>query len=250
MYRLNFSLAKKLVELNPVSALLARKHMDRIIDTVLKQTATFPDESTDEAGSVNRDNGSLDQLLPLGLSCRPKQEVSQRMGQTLEQHGAILQLPGRPEIISVKILKDSIYIKWKLASENNELAASDRTMSYSLQCFADVPFEFKKDKVFNFNKRFQNQVSVAGLTPDSGFRDEESERSSQASENRTAGPSLPSLLPTLPSGNNVSLVALQETATSTPKINIPGVKPPGPAGIYYHLMNYESYILISVLRSD
>lgn len=238
MYIYVFTLAKKLSELNPVSALLARKHMDKIIDTVLKQTAIFPEESTD----TDPVGGSYDQLMPLGLNCRPKQEVSQRMSQTLEQHGAILQLPGKPEIVSIKIHKESIHIKWKLLTENDELPF-DRTMSYSLNCFADVPLEFKKNKILNFNKRFQNQLS--GRTPDSGFKDEESDRSSQASENRPAGPSLPSLLPSLPT-NNVSLVTLQETS-STPKISIEPTA--GMWNYVYSALQYTLFIICIQLRT-
>ena len=181
--------------------------MDSVLNTVLKQTVSLPDDSIDGEDSCTHHVGT--QLLPLGL--RSKDEVSKRMSHILEQHGAILQLPEKPIFRHVKVLKDYIMIQWKLSEENSEVA-SDRTLSYSLQCFADVPFKFQKDKLFNFNKRFQNvnHHSMTGLSPDSGYQDEGSDRSSQASENRPSL-NLPSLPPTLHSNNNVSLVALQET---------------------------------------
>lgn len=201
--------AKRLLELNPVSALLARKHMDSVIDTVLKQTVSFPSDTDDgEEEYHTQQNVITSQLLPIGL--KPKQELSTRMSQVLEQHGAILQLPEQPTINCVRVMKDCIMIQWKLFEENNEVA-SDRTLSYCLQCFADVPFKFKKNKLFDFNKRFQsiNHQLPTGFTPDSGYQDEASERSSQTSDNKT-GPCLPSLPPSLRNTNNVSLVALQE----------------------------------------
>ena len=214
--------ARRLLELNPVSALLARKHVDSIFDTVLKHTASIPDESVDSKDDNRYMHHVGTQLLPLGL--RPKEEMSKRMSHILEQHGAILQLPEKPVFKHVKVVKDYILIQWKL-NEDTTIVASDRTLSYSLQCFADVPFKFQKDRLFNFNKRFQNIIhpTTTGLSPDSGFQDDRSERSSQTSG---MGLNLPSLPPTIHSNNNISLIALQETTNRIHQSNkniIPGV---------------------------
>ena len=208
--------ARRLLDLNPVQTLLARKHIDSVMDTALKQTASFSDESSDEEDTDTKQKDCGSHLLPVGL--RPKQELAGKIQQVLEQHGAILQLPEKPIFSKMKIFKDYIEMHWKVTEENIEVA-SDRTLSYSLQCFADVPFKFQKGKFFNLSRRMHNINLHSGFSPDSGFQDEGSERSSEASENQ--GTTLPSITPSIHSNHNVSLVALQAQADmnhSNPKI--------------------------------
>lgn len=202
-------LASQLLELNSVSALIARNHMDKCMDAVLKQTAVFSPgdhESTD--GRANT------QLLTVGLMS--KNELASRLQQVFVQHGAVLQLPEKPVFVDLKITMNLITIFWELPSQNLEVTA-DRTQVFSLQCFADVPFKFKKEKLITMNKRFLG----AGVSPESGFYDP-SEISSQQSEER--GGLLPSIPPSLLGSRNISLITMnslqnKHQASDTPTLD-------------------------------
>ena len=194
----------RLLEINPISALLTRKHMDSVLDNVLKQTAAFTPSSRNEDNTQK----SNMQLLPVGL--RPKSELTSKLQQVLNQHGAVLQLPGKVVLSHVSVHSTSIVLRWELPDQNAEVTA-DRTLIFSLQCYADVPFKFKKDKIVNFNKRLLNiGTNSSCLSQDSGYyQDGSSDCTSQASDIKSGN--LPSIPPSLrtSSSHNVSLITMQ-----------------------------------------
>ena len=189
----------KLLDLNPISALLARKHVDNALDCTLKQTSLFPDV-VDESNNT--------QLLPLGL--RPKQEITSKLQQVLEQHGTILQLPERPILLEARVHSKSISIKWEISDENLKVT-NDRTQAFSLHCFADVPLKFKREKLQNFHNRrllSVNSNSPGPSSHDSGYQDcSSADTMSQVSDGRL--PLLPASMRTS-SNHNVSLITMQQ----------------------------------------
>ena len=201
---ISFITVTRLLEINPISALLTRKHMDNVLDNVLKQTASFT------PSPYNEDNTQKSnmQLLPVGL--RPKSELTSKLQQVLNQHGAVLQLPGKVVISNISVHSTSIVLRWELPDQNAEVTA-DRTLIFSLQCYADVPFKFKKDKLVNFKKRFLNiGANSPGLSQDSGYhQDGSSDCTSQSSDIKSYNlPSIPASLRTS-SSHNVSLITMQ-----------------------------------------
>lgn len=80
---------------------------------------------------------------------------------SLEQHGAILQLPPKPEFETIKVTTNTISLEWKMPPES---VALDRTLTYSLHCYADVPAKLKVR--LGMKKRLLSMVS-----PESGFED-------------------------------------------------------------------------------
>ena len=168
--------------------------MDKCMDTVLKQTATFSPSSRD-----GKEGRATPQLLTVGLMS--KNELSTRLQSMFAQHGAVLQLPEKPVFVDIKITSNLITLCWQIPNQNLEVTA-DRTQVFSLQCFADVPFKFKKEKLMTINKRF---LSSAGMSPESGFYDP-SEVSSQQSEERSG--LLPSIPPSLLGSRTISLVTM------------------------------------------
>jgi hypothetical protein len=188
----------RLLDINPISALLARKHVDSSIDDVLKQTDTFSDQSEDKNHS---------QIIPVGL--RPQQELSSKLHQILNQHGIILQLPDQPVFKEVTIhLNKSIHLHWEIPNQTHLEVTSDGTRVFSLYCFADVPFKFKKDKFQNLNRQLLH-IKSANSPADSGYQDTASdETTSQASDMKiNQFPSIPASLRTC-SSQNVSLVTM------------------------------------------
>lgn len=178
--------------------------MDSVLDNVLKQTAAFTPSSRNEDNSQK----SNMQLLPVSL--RPKSELTSKLQQVLNQHGAVLQLPGKVVLSHVSVHSTSIVLRWELPDQNTEVTA-DRTLIFSLQCYADVPFKFKKDKIVNFNKRLLNIGTTSpGLSQDSGYhQDGSSDCTSQASDIKSGN--LPSIPPSLrtSSSHNESLITMQ-----------------------------------------
>ena len=88
--------ARKLLQLNSITALLSRKHMDISFDRALKQT--------------------MDSKMPtippdVPLSLLPN--VMPSLMSSLEQHGAILQLPPKPEFEAIKVTANTISLEWK-----------------------------------------------------------------------------------------------------------------------------------------
>ena len=199
------------MELNPISALLVSKHANLALDTVLKQSASFTSDQEDNDGnnfSISNHTSNT-QLLPLGL--RPRAELAQKLEQVLILQGAILQLPEMPTFTDIHIGTSSIFLTWRLEEENEEVA-SDSTLVFVLQCFADVPFKYKKEKLATFNRRLVHNTSA--LSPvDSGYQDGTSDASSQTSEAKV------STLPSIPDSLHNSRNVISLTTTQTPDRN-------------------------------
>lgn len=209
------------MELNATSTLLSRKHIDSAIENVLKQTEKFSLED------IDCDEKGGNQILPVGL--RPKQELTSKLQQVLNQHGLVLQLPEQPVFVEVKIqFGKSINLQWELPDQKNQEVTSDGTRSFSLHCFADVPFKFKKDKFQSFNRHLLQvkKTNSPGLSTDSGYQDGVSDTTSLISDNKSSTlPILPAPLRTN-SNYNVSLITMQtpdskidENGTSKSSLN-------------------------------
>ena len=169
--------ARKLLQLNSITALLSRKHMDISFDRALKQT--------------------MDSKMPtippdVPLSLLPN--VMPSLMSSLEQHGAILQLPPKPEFEAIKVTANTISLEWKMPAES---VALDRTLTYSLHCYADVPAKLKVR--LGMKKRLMSMVS-----PESGFED----MSDLSNESKSAFVSLP------PSALGKRLANHQDPATN------------------------------------
>ena len=169
------------------------------MDKVLKQTATFAHVQPQRE---DKEKVSNIHLLPVGLR---KGELTTRLQQVLVHHGAVLQLPHKPVFIEAKVHQNSISLSWELPGQAE--VTTDRTRVYSLQCFADVPFKYKPERLLHLKKRFLS-VPSTGASPESGF-DEPSEVSSQHSEAKSTLPSIP---PSLICSQNISLVTMNSGA--------------------------------------
>ena len=191
--------------LNPVAALLARKHIDVSMDKVLKQTTTFSHVQLQKDGGKERE--SISQLLPIGLR---KGELTTRLHQVLTHYGAVLQLPQKPVFTEAKVHQNAISLYWELPGQTE--VTTDRTRVYVLQCFADAPFKYKHERMLQLKKRFLSVPS--GVSPESGF-DEPSDVSSQNSEAPRS--TLPSIPPSLLCSQNISLVTMNSTAAAAGK---------------------------------
>ena len=82
---------------------------------------------------------------------------------SLEQHGAILQLPPKPEFELIKVTTNTISLEWKMPDQSTGVSL-DRTLTYSLHCYADIPVKLKVR--LGSKKRLMNL-----FTPESGFED-------------------------------------------------------------------------------
>ena len=96
---------------------------------------------------------------------------------SLEQHGAVLQLPPKPEFETIKVTTNTISLEWKMPAES---IALDRTLTYSLHCYADVPAKLKVR--LGTKKRLLSMDSQ-----ESGFED----MSDLSNESKSAFVSLP-----------------------------------------------------------
>ena len=152
--------------------------MDLSFDRTLKQTAVGPQTC------------SIQPEVPLSLL----PDLSQGLNHTLQQHGAVLELPPRPSFTDIQVTSSAISLQWEVVAEGTDVA-NDRTLTYSLHCFADVPFKMKAK--LSFKKRFVGTM----VTPESGFE----ELSELSSESKNTFPSLP---PSSLGSRNISLVTL------------------------------------------
>ena len=177
--------AGKLLQLNPVTALLSRQHMDANFDRALKRTMLVAKSPTQPEVPLS--------LLP---------DITSTIAETLGQHGAILQLPPQPSFQNVSVTTNSISLQWECPQENSSDVSTDRTLTFSLHCHADVPFRLKS-KI-----SFKKQVIGSGMqiTPESGFED----FSGSSVDPSTTFPSVPQ---SLLGSRNISLIALQPTDT-------------------------------------
>ena len=115
-------------------------------------------------------DAALKQTLDSNLSTIPPDvplsllpDVMPSLVASLEQHGAILQLPPKPEFESIKVTTNTISLEWKMPSQSAGVSL-DRTLTFSLHCYTDVPTKLKVR--LGSNKRFMSLVS-----PESGFED-------------------------------------------------------------------------------
>ena len=183
---LNLPTATQLLKLNPISALLSRKHMDTSFERILKQTALAqPSMQPLVKPSIQPD-------VPLSLL----PDITPSMAQTLNQHGAILQLPPKPWFVDITVTNNAISLQWEVSDQNTDLSA-DRTLTYSLHCYADVPFKTKAK--LNIKRRFVGKL----VTPESGF-----EEMSEFSANSESAGNFPSLPTSLLGSRNISLVTI------------------------------------------
>ena len=176
--------ASKLSNVHPVTALLSRRHMDLSFDRALRQTIASP-------------HSEIQPDVPLSLL----PEITTGLMQTLSQHGAILQLPPKPHFTSILVSTSAISLTWD-AREHSADVSSDRTLTFSLHCYGDIPHRRTK---ITFKKRLRKLV-----TPESGFEDM-SETSSESKS--TFGPS--SLPPSLLGSRTVSMATPQEPEASS-----------------------------------
>ena len=172
--------ACQILKLNPVTALLTRKHMDTSFDRAIKQTMLAVKAPTQPEVPLS--------LLP---------DITPTITETLDQHGAILQMPPRPTFTDILVTTNTILLKWECPHENNSDVTADRTLTFSLHCHADVPLKLKS-KI-----SFKKQLVPNGkqVTPESGFED---------FSGSSIGPSstFPSVPQSLLGSRNISLVAL------------------------------------------
>ena len=83
---------------------------------------------------------------------------------SLEQHGAILQLPPKPDFESIRVTTNTISLEWKMPSPSTGVSL-DRTLTYSLHCFADIPAKLK------VRLGSKKRMPMSLFTPESGFED-------------------------------------------------------------------------------
>ena len=173
--------ATELLKLSPVTGLLSRRHMDGNFDRALKQTGLAPPPA-------------IQPDIPLSLL----PDITPNLIKALNQHGAILQLPPKPWFTDIQVNGNAISVQWEVSDQGSDVTA-DRTLTFSLHCFADVPFKMKAK--LNFKRRFPRVGKL--VTPESGF--EEMSEYSADSEAKTNFPALPS---SLLGSQNISLVML------------------------------------------
>lgn len=154
--------ATQLLKLNPVSALLSRRHMDLTFDRALRQT-------------INSPKDTIQPDVPLSLL----PDITPALVRSLEQHGAILQLPPKPEFSKIVVTTNTIALEWEVKDRHSDVS-SDRTLTFSLHCYGDIPYKLKMKLMFK--KRITKLV-----TPESGFED----MSELSSESNNTFPSLP-----------------------------------------------------------
>lgn len=174
----SFPTANKLLKLSPVTGLLSRRHMDANFDRALKLTGIAPPPAIQPDVPLS--------LLP---------DITTNLAQTLNQHGAILQLPPKPWFVDIQVNGNAISLQWEVSDQASDITA-DRTVTFSLYCFADVPFKMKGK--LNFKRRLLRVGKLA--TPESGFED-----MSEGCESKTSFPTLPA---SLLGSQNISLVTV------------------------------------------
>lgn len=185
--------AGQLLKLNPVSALLSRKHMDANFDRALKRTMLVTSSPTQTEVPLS--------LLP---------DIAPTITEALSQHGAILQLPPKPTFLNTSVTTNSISLKWELPQEFSSDVTADRTLVFSLHCHTDIPFKLKSK--ISFKKQFVGNGKL--ITPESGFED----FSGSSTEPSSSFPSVPQ---SLLGSRNISLIALGKMENHEA-----GVKPP------------------------
>ena len=140
--------ATKLLRLNPVAALLSRKHVDTSLDVALKQSVTTP---------PTRGQPEVPMIL--------YPDITKAMTDDLERHGGILQLPPTPSFTEVKVATHTISLQWEAPDQNGGNITSDRTVTFSLHCFANQYHDPKHRAVL------RQMPKPVHTTPESGFED-------------------------------------------------------------------------------
>lgn len=173
--------ASLLLKLNPVAALLSRKHTDSSLEMALKQSTSTPTTRSQPE-------------VPLILH----PDIAKGMLEVLDRHGGILQLPPMPSFTEVKVTTNTIFLQWESSDQSGGSIASDRTVTFSLHCFANQSQNVK-------NKLALQQMlkPAHNTTPESGF-EEIMENPTGTSEHSVK---FPPLLPSLVTEQRVQLVA-------------------------------------------
>lgn len=158
--------------------------MDLNFDRALRQTITSP-------------HSAIQPDVPLSLL----PEITSSLLQTLNQHGSTLQLPPKPQFSNIQVATNTISLQWEAQDQNTDVS-SDRTLTFSLHCYGDIPY--KLETKLTFKKRLRKLI-----TPESGFED----MSEMSSESKSTFPSLP---PSLLGSRTTSLVTQQDQNTLNP----------------------------------
>ena len=177
----SFFKAGQLLKLNPVSALLSRKHMDANFNKALKRTMLVIKPPTQPEVPLS--------LLP---------DIAPTISQALGQHGAVLQLAPKPSFLDISVTTNTISLKWESPPEFTSDVTADRTLTFSLHCHADIPFKMKSK--ISFKKQIMSNWKQP--TPESGFED--------FSETNSNFPSVPQ---SLLGSRNISLIGLGRAET-------------------------------------
>ena len=148
--------------------------MDLSFDRALKKT-------------INSPHFTVQPDVPLSLL----PDITPGIMQTISHHGAILQLPPKPQIFRIQVAANIISLEWKVQDQNTDVS-SDRTLTFSLHCYGDIPYKLKRK--LTFRKR---RTKI--ITPESGFE----EMSELSSESKNTFPSLPA---SLLGSRNISLM--------------------------------------------
>ena len=137
--------------------------MDLSFDRALKQT-------------INSPHFTVQPDVPLSLL----PDIIPSLIQTLNQHGAILQLPPKPQFSGIQVAANNILLEWEVRDQSTDIS-SDRTLTFSLHCYGDIPYKLKTKLMFK-------KGYAKTITPESGFED----MSEMSSESKSTFPSLPS----------------------------------------------------------
>lgn len=163
-----------------MTGLLSRRHVDLSLERALDQTITSP-------------HSRIQPDVPLTLL----PEITTNLVEMLKQHGAILQLPPKPQFSDTPLVAtNTIQLQWGVLDLNTDVS-SDRTLTYSLHCYSDIPYKMETKITF---KKLRKLV-----TPESGFE----EMSDFGSESKSTFPSMPSSL----GSRNISSLTQQDYLT-------------------------------------
>ena len=173
--------ATKLLKLNPVAALLSRKHTDASLEMALKQSTTTP---------PTRSQPEVTMIL--------HPDITKAMLEDLDRHGGILQLPPMPSFTEVKVTTNTILLQWETSDQNGSDIASDRTVTFSLHCFANQSRNLKSKVAL------RQMLKPAHSTPESGFEDMAENPTSNGNDLKVK---FPPLLPSLVTDRRVQLIA-------------------------------------------
>ena len=115
--------AKQLLQLDPVSTLLEREHVDKSLQQ-LHEAPLHPME------------GFAYSEITLALP----HDLGSRLSHSINQHGSVSRLPPKLTFTSVNVTKTTITLHWSPTSSTTHTDATNLT--YDLQCYMDLPKGF------------------------------------------------------------------------------------------------------------